>query len=221
MSCKIKATLFMPSDTFEQLLDRAASWFGIDAGFWDILGNHHTTSAAPSRRFCAPSGWPRIQPRILEQSLAALRAARMGAAAAARGGVRRDGPVELPLQRARGIAWRARALRSAARRRRRQRIRTQSAGTAASRPRSKWMAGRGCACRPRCPCNCRWAITRSSRKRGRAPARRTRYIVTPERAYTDPHLGARRARRRHRGQPVRRALGAQLGLRRFPRSARA
>ena len=36
----------MPSDSFEQLLDRAASWFGIDGGFWDIFGNYHTTSVA-------------------------------------------------------------------------------------------------------------------------------------------------------------------------------
>src|ERR1019366_1289932 len=36
----------MPSDSFEQLLDRAASWFGIGAGFWDIFGHYHTTSVA-------------------------------------------------------------------------------------------------------------------------------------------------------------------------------
>jgi 4-alpha-glucanotransferase len=34
----------MPTDSFEQLLDRAAAWYGIDDGFWDIFGNHHTTS---------------------------------------------------------------------------------------------------------------------------------------------------------------------------------
>jgi 4-alpha-glucanotransferase len=36
----------MPSDSFEQLLDRAAFLFGIDSGFWDIWGKHHTTSTA-------------------------------------------------------------------------------------------------------------------------------------------------------------------------------
>src|SRR5437016_1137533 len=34
------------SDTFEQLLERAASAFGIDPGYWDIWGNHHTTTLA-------------------------------------------------------------------------------------------------------------------------------------------------------------------------------
>src|SRR3954447_9012692 len=37
---------FMPTDSYEQLLCRAASWFGIDDGFWDIFGNHHITSVA-------------------------------------------------------------------------------------------------------------------------------------------------------------------------------
>src|ERR1035437_8705591 len=31
-------------ETFEQLLDRAASAFGIDPGFWDIWGHYHATT---------------------------------------------------------------------------------------------------------------------------------------------------------------------------------
>ena len=31
----------MPSDRFEQLLDRAASLFGIDPDYWDIWGHRH------------------------------------------------------------------------------------------------------------------------------------------------------------------------------------
>jgi 4-alpha-glucanotransferase len=33
----------MPAETFEQLLDRACSLFGIDGGYWDIWGQYHTT----------------------------------------------------------------------------------------------------------------------------------------------------------------------------------
>ena len=34
-----KLPFFMPTDSFEKLLDRAAAWYGIDDGFWDIFGN--------------------------------------------------------------------------------------------------------------------------------------------------------------------------------------
>ena len=36
----------MPSESFEQLLDRAASLCGIEPGFWDIWGRYHITTAA-------------------------------------------------------------------------------------------------------------------------------------------------------------------------------
>ena len=67
-------------------------------------------------------------------------------------------------------------------------------------------------------CACRWAITRSPR--GWAPpSGAARYIVTPERAWTDPHLG-----RGGRAAGIAISLygvrsGAQLGLRRFSRPA--
>ena len=66
----------------------------------------------------------------------------------------------------------------------------------------------------------RSATTRLPSTVGGRMATCTRYIVTPERAYTTAASRPGRTRRRHRGQPVRRAVGAQLGLRRFPRSAR-
>ena len=63
----------MPSDSFDQLLDRAASWYGIDAGFWDIFGNRHTTSVAAKQAILRALGvaadsaggfgaanWPRL-----------------------------------------------------------------------------------------------------------------------------------------------------------------
>ena len=43
----------------------------------------------------------------------------------------------------------------------------------------------------------------------------TRYIVTPDRAWAPPHFESWRTRRRGRHQPLRRALRAQLGLRRL------
>ena len=36
----------MPADTFEQLLDRAASQSGIEPGYWDIWGRYHDTTTA-------------------------------------------------------------------------------------------------------------------------------------------------------------------------------
>ena len=54
--------------------------------------------------------------------------------------------------------------------------------------RSKWMAAPGSASGCGCRHVCRSAITRSpSRSAGRTAT--TRYIVTPDRAYTPPHLG--------------------------------
>ena len=40
----------MPSDTFEQLLDRAASLSGIEPGYWDIWGRYHSHHARPPNR---------------------------------------------------------------------------------------------------------------------------------------------------------------------------
>src|SRR6185369_12304197 len=58
----------MPSDSFEQLLDRAASWYGIDAGFWDIFGNRHTTPVAAKQAILRALGVA----ADLEKELAAL-----------------------------------------------------------------------------------------------------------------------------------------------------
>ena len=62
----------MPSDSFEQLLDRAASWYGIDAGFWDIFGNRHTTSVAAKQAILRALGVAADSAADLEQALAAL-----------------------------------------------------------------------------------------------------------------------------------------------------
>jgi 4-alpha-glucanotransferase len=62
----------MPSDSFEQLLDRAASWFGIGAGFWDIFGHYHTTSVEAKQSILRALGVAADSSADLEQALAAL-----------------------------------------------------------------------------------------------------------------------------------------------------
>ena len=62
----------MPTDSFEQLLDRAASWYGIDDGFWDIFGNHHTTSVAAKQSILRALGVAVDTSDDLRRSLADL-----------------------------------------------------------------------------------------------------------------------------------------------------
>jgi 4-alpha-glucanotransferase len=62
----------LPTDTFEQLLDRAASWYGIDGGYWDIFGNHHTTSVATKQAILRALGVAVDSAQDLERSLASL-----------------------------------------------------------------------------------------------------------------------------------------------------
>jgi hypothetical protein len=62
----------MSSDSFEQLLDRAASWFGIGGGFWDIFGQYHTTSVAAKQAILRALGVAADSAEDLERALAAL-----------------------------------------------------------------------------------------------------------------------------------------------------
>ena len=87
----------MPSDSFEQLLDRAASWYGIDGGFWDIFGNRHTTSVAAKQAILRALGVAADSAADLESELAALARhewERLLPPAVVTG---ETGPVELPL----------------------------------------------------------------------------------------------------------------------------
>ena len=85
--------------------------------------------------------------------------------------------------------------------------------------RSIWTAGPGCAS-ARLPIRSAGWVSRDRRACGAAEAT-TRYIVAPGAGVDAPGTGARRARGGHCDQPLRIALGAQLGLRRFSRSAGA
>jgi 4-alpha-glucanotransferase len=62
----------MPTDSFEELLNQAASWFGIDDGFWDIFGNHHTTSVATTQSILRALGVAADTAEGLKHSLADL-----------------------------------------------------------------------------------------------------------------------------------------------------
>jgi len=59
-------------ETFEQLLDRAASAFGIDSGFWDIWGRYHTTTQEAKQAILRGFGLAADNREELERSLAAL-----------------------------------------------------------------------------------------------------------------------------------------------------
>src|ERR1035441_2527909 len=87
----------MPSDSFEQLLDRTASWFGIDGGFWDIFGDYHTTSVAAKQAILRALGVAADSAADLEQALGALARnewERLLPPAVVAG---ENGPVEVPL----------------------------------------------------------------------------------------------------------------------------
>jgi len=60
----------MPSESFEQLLDRAASVYGVDAGYWDIWGRYHATSVESGQAILRAMGVPCGNPEELEEALA-------------------------------------------------------------------------------------------------------------------------------------------------------
>jgi 4-alpha-glucanotransferase len=60
----------MPSETFEQLIDRAAAVCGVDAGYWDIWGRYHATGVEDQRAILRAKGFDVDSAESLEQSLA-------------------------------------------------------------------------------------------------------------------------------------------------------
>ena len=62
----------MPADTFEQLLDRAASLSGIEPGYWDIWGRYHATTTAAKQAILEAQGTPAGNSDQLEHFLTAL-----------------------------------------------------------------------------------------------------------------------------------------------------
>ena len=62
----------MPSETFEQMLDRAASSHGIGPGYWDIWGRYHATSTEAKQVILRAKGIDAANAEALERSMAAL-----------------------------------------------------------------------------------------------------------------------------------------------------
>ncbi|HEV3199738.1 MAG TPA: 4-alpha-glucanotransferase [Bryobacteraceae bacterium] len=62
----------MPSDTFQQLLERAAAVCGVDPGYWDIWGRHHTTTTEAQQVILRAMGIDADDAERLQHSLAAL-----------------------------------------------------------------------------------------------------------------------------------------------------
>ena len=59
----------MHSDTFEQLLDRAAVLSGISPGFWDIFGKYHETTREAKQSILRAKGFDATDAASLEGSL--------------------------------------------------------------------------------------------------------------------------------------------------------
>jgi len=57
-------------ETLDQLLEQAASAFGVEPGFWDIWGHYRSTSTATRQALLAAMGVPSDQPEQLEAALA-------------------------------------------------------------------------------------------------------------------------------------------------------
>src|SRR5260370_38173049 len=94
----------MASDSFEVLLERAASWFGIDGCFWDIFGNRHTTSVAAKQSILRALGVAADSASDLERALAALARHEWERLVAPAGGGGEADHGELPLRKPGGRA---------------------------------------------------------------------------------------------------------------------
>ena len=63
----------MPSETFGQLLDRAASLYGVEPYFWDIWGHKHEITLEARQALLRARGVAAASAAELDQSLARLR----------------------------------------------------------------------------------------------------------------------------------------------------
>jgi 4-alpha-glucanotransferase len=176
----------MPNDSFEPLLDRAASLFGIDSGFWDIWGRYHTTSTAAKQTILGALGVAADSQASLERSLAGLTRReweRLAPAAVVAGlGSGVEVPLSVP-QELLGCAAQFQVTR-------------EDGGSSQleiglrdlPRTGSVELDGRTRVRIPvRLPLDLPLGYHEIAVRLG-TDACTTRYIVTPERAYTDPHL---------------------------------
>jgi 4-alpha-glucanotransferase len=177
----------MPSDSFELLLDRAASWYGIDGGFWDIFGNRHTTSVAAKQAILRALGVAADSAADLEQALAGLARLEWERLLPPAVVSTETGPVEVPLHvPAERLGARARFV-----------VRREDGDTSEfelnlwelPQAASAEMDGRTWVrLRATLPAPLPLGYHEVSVQVGGSQAS-TRCIVTPERAYMNPHLG--------------------------------
>ena len=177
----------MPSETFEQQLERAASACGIEPGFWDIWGRRHETSAEARQTILRAMGVAAGSQQELENSLAD-RARREWQRLLPPSVIAGEAPVaEFPLHvPAESLGLRAHIT-----------LRPES-GPAAEFDLNLWdlpqtasieMDGRTWVRKQASlPVALPLGYHEISATVGDSTAV-TRYIVTPERAWTDPHLG--------------------------------
>jgi 4-alpha-glucanotransferase len=179
-----------PSLSFEQLLGRAAALCGIEPGYWDIWGQYHEARAPAIQAMLRAKGWAAGSAEELERSLAAHTRAEWERLAPVTVVVDQNGDSGLPLSLPADYLGRAITVR----------VRCEDGATsqfhwnAADLPQEASIEFDGRA----------WV-----RKRARLPVRlplgyhevsvqcgdlsaASHYIVTPERAWTDPlqaHIG--------------------------------
>ena len=177
----------MSTYSIEQLLDRAASWYGIDSGFWDIFGNYHTTSVATKQSLLRALGVAVDSVESLERSLFELARhewERLLPPVVVAGPI---GPVELILNvPVESLGDRARfsvRREDGEIREFELNLRELPQVGAAALDRGAWVQKKATL-----PIELPLGYHEVSVKTG-AKSARTRYIVTPDHAWTDPHLG--------------------------------
>jgi 4-alpha-glucanotransferase len=177
----------MPSESFDQLLDRAAALCGIEPGFWDIWGHYHQTSPEAKQALLHALGMDASSPAALALSLAQRTRAAWERLVSPVTVAAESAAAELPLNIP------AECLGDSARF-----TVTREDGQTAEFHLNLWLLPQtGCIEMDgrtwvrklaRLPIALPLGYHDISVRVGNASAA-TRYIVTPERAWSDPHLG--------------------------------
>ncbi len=207
----------MNPQSFEALLDRAAALCGIEPEYWDIFGRHHVTTTEGKQAILRAMGWAAGSAEELEKSLADQARREWRATRAGNDGGDGSGRCRSALAPSRRKPGRRRDCHRAPRRRRDRDVFVSAQANFRRPGPSIWTAEPGCESASACRSVCRLGYHEIAVKCGAAEAA-TRYIAAPARAFTHPELarGGRAAGVDDRALRI--ALGAQLGLRRFPRS---
>ena len=208
----------MSSSTFEELIDRAAALRGIEPGYWDIFGQYHATTTACKQAILRAMGWAAGSVTELEQSLAANTRREWERLTPVTVVALEEDAVELPLSLAADSLGQPITF---AIQREDGHAETLSLN-AANLPQSGSIAMEGCAWVRVAGAFAGPVAAGLSRDFGAVRSRQSRHALHCRAPASLPPAahGARRARRGAGHQPLRIALRAQLGLRRFPRSAR-